>query len=64
MTDRLLKPTEAARVLGIARTTIYEWAAERRIETVRIGRALRFRESVLQKMIRDNVRPPLRETPL
>lgn len=61
MTDRLLTPSEAARVLGIARATIYEWAAQRRIECVRIGRALRFRESAIQRMIRDNICPPLKD---
>lgn len=62
MTDRLLTPIEAARTLGIARATIYEWAAMRRIECVRLGAALRFRESAIQRMIRDNICPPLKET--
>ncbi len=30
----LLTPIEAARTLGIARATTYEWAAQRRIESV------------------------------
>lgn len=61
MTDRLLTPIETARILGVARATIYEWAAERRIETVRLGKTLRFRESTIQRMIRTNVVPALRE---
>lgn len=61
MTDRLLTPIEAARTLGIARATIYEWAALRRIESVHLGKALRFRESAIQKLIRESIVPPLRE---
>ena len=61
MSDRLLTPIEAARTLGVARATIYEWAAMRRIESVHIGKALRFRESAIQRLIRDSIVPPLRE---
>jgi excisionase family DNA binding protein len=39
MTDRLLYPiSEAARLLGIGRTLLYEELAAERIETVTVGR--------------------------
>jgi excisionase family DNA binding protein len=38
----LLKPTEAAQVLGIGRSLIYELIAQRKIPSVRLGRCLRI----------------------
>jgi prophage regulatory protein len=37
----LLKPNEAAQVLGIGRSLIYELIARREIPSVRLGRCLR-----------------------
>ena len=42
MSDRLLTVDEAAAILGLQRSTVYT-RAERRIRTVKIGRALRIR---------------------
>lgn len=65
MTDRLLTPRQAAEKLGISRTTLYHWAYERRLPTVKLfGAALRFRESDLDKLIAVSVRPALRDRPL
>lgn len=56
--ERLLTVNEAAVKLGVKRATMYEWARERRIPTVKLfGRALRFRESDLEKLIRGSMRP-------
>lgn len=59
MPDRLLTPLEAAERLAVKRSTIYDWAAHRKIESVQVGRLLRFRESAIEKFVRDNVVPAL-----
>lgn len=61
MSDRLLTPPEAARQLGVGLSTIYEWAAMRRLDSVKIGRLLRFRESALERFIRKHDRRALDE---
>ncbi len=58
--DRLLDVKEAAAVLGIKPSTLYQWAYERRIPTVKLmGRALRFRLSTIEKLIEDSERPAI-----
>jgi excisionase family DNA binding protein len=64
--DRLLKVDEAAAMLGLKPATLYQWTYQRRIPVVKLmGRALRFRESDLQKLIAEGIRPALgrREQP-
>jgi excisionase family DNA binding protein len=58
--DRLLGVREAATMLGLKPSTLYQWAYERRIPVVKLGRALRFRRSVVQKVISDSERPAIR----
>jgi excisionase family DNA binding protein len=59
--DRLLTVAEAASLLGVKRSTLYQWAREGRLPSVKLlGRALRFRESDLQRLINKSVRPALR----
>ncbi len=59
--DRLLDVNEAAAMLGLSPKTLYQWAYERRLPVVKLfGRALRFRLSVIQKLIKDSERPALR----
>lgn len=59
--DRLLDVDEAAAMLKVKRDTLYHWAYERRIPVVKLfGRALRFRLSVIEKLIADSERPALR----
>lgn len=58
--DRLLDVREAAEMLGLKPSTLYQWAYERRIPVVKLfGRALRFRMSDLQKLVTGSVRPAL-----
>lgn len=58
--DRLLDVREAAEMLGLKPSTLYQWAYERRIPVVKLfGRALRFRVSDLQKLVTGSVRPAL-----
>lgn len=59
--DRLLGVNEAATMLGLSPKTLYQWAYERRVPVVKLfRRALRFRLSVIQKLIKDSERPALR----
>jgi len=61
MAERLLTVAEAARLLGLKPSTLYQWAFERRIATVKLmGRALRFRESEIEKLVKRSDRPALR----
>ena len=60
MTDRLLNVTEAATMLGLKPSTLYLWAYERRIAYVKMGGALRFRLSVLEKLIAKSEVPALK----
>ena len=59
--DRLLDVREAATMLGLKPSTLYQWAYERRIPVVKLlGRALRFRLSTIRKLIAESERPALR----
>lgn len=59
--ERLLDVREAAALLGLKPTTLYQWAYERRVPAVKLfGRALRFRLSTIRKLIDDSERPALR----
>jgi excisionase family DNA binding protein len=58
--DRLLDVNEAAAMLSLQPATLYQWAYERKIPVVKLmGRALRFRLSVIEKLIADCERPAL-----
>jgi len=59
--DRLLDVNAAAAMLGLSPKTLYEWSHERRVPVVKLfGRALRFRLSVIRKLIKDSERPAFR----
>ena len=49
--DCLLNVRDAASMLGLKPSTLYQWAYERRIAYVKIGGALRFRRSAIEKLI-------------
>jgi len=58
--DRLLDVKEAALMLGVKPSTLYQWAYERRIPSVKLmGRALRFRLSTIEKLIAESERPAM-----
>jgi excisionase family DNA binding protein len=58
--ERLLDVHDAASMLGLKSSTLYQWAYERKIPVVKLfGRALRFRLSVIEKLIADSERPAL-----
>lgn len=58
--DRLLNVRDAATMLGLKPSTLYQWAYERRIAYVKIGGALRFRHSTLQNLIATSEVPPFK----
>ena len=51
MERRLLNIREASGLLGLSKATLYEWTAQRRIPFCRLGRALRFDLTDLNKFI-------------
>ena len=59
--DRLLSVSQVAEMLCVKESTIYCWSYERRLPTVKLGRALRFRLSVIEAFIKANERPALRQ---
>lgn len=55
--DQLLRPNEAAGMLGISRGTLYNWTYQRRIPAVKLGRTLRFSRLELERYIREHKQP-------
>lgn len=55
----LLKISEAAELLRVEVSTLYQWVHERRIPVVKLGRSVRFRRSVILKLISDCERPAI-----
>jgi excisionase family DNA binding protein len=53
MEKLLLKPLEAAKVLEIGRSLIYELIARREIPSVRLGRCLRVPTESLHKWLKE-----------
>ena len=53
--EKLLKPSEAAKILSLKKLTIYRWIKAGKIEAVRLpdGR-LRIAESELEKAVKPN----------
>jgi len=48
---RLLSVEEAAKYLGVQKSTIYSWAWRRKIPSVKMGRRLLFDQEDLDRMI-------------
>lgn len=58
ITNRLLTIDEAATYLGLSKLTMYAWINKRKIECVKVGRIVRFREQTLEKWIEKNAVKP------
>jgi excisionase family DNA binding protein len=57
--SKLLAVDQAAERLGVKPSTIRSWILKReKIETVKIGRLVRIKESSIQKLIDDNTISP------
>ena len=63
--DRLLRPEEAADLLGVEPATIRQWTYQRKLPVVHPagGRAARYRLSVLLELIAEWERPALGPPP-
>ena len=58
MREQLLDVVAAAEMLGIKRSTLYQWAHEGRVPSVKLlGHALRFRLTEIEKLIASCDRP-------
>ncbi len=57
--DYLMRPDEAAKMLGISRGTLYNWVYQRRVPAVKMGRTLRFSRLELERYIRQHKQPVL-----
>ena len=56
----LLRIEEAAARLGLKPSTLRFWIWQRKIATVRIGRAVRIREETIQRLIDEGTVPARR----
>lgn len=57
MAEKLLTIPQAAALLALAPATLRKWITERRIPSVRIGRARRLRLLDVEALIRVGTRP-------
>lgn len=53
--DPLLRPEEAARLLSVRTSWIYEAVRARRLPCVRVGRHIRFTQRMLEEWLADNI---------
>jgi len=52
--EGLVDIAEAARILGVSVSTLYGWVWQRKIAFVKMGRAVRFEQTVLREFIDQN----------
>lgn len=55
--DRWLEHSDAAQFLGISKSTLYRYVSQRRIESRKIAGRLEYRQSQLEKLKQDHIRP-------
>jgi len=55
--DAWLRHSEAAKYLGISKSTLYRYVCQRRIECRKIAGRLEYRRSSLEKLKKDQIRP-------
>jgi excisionase family DNA binding protein len=65
MSERFLRLSEVQQQLGVSRSTVWRWQAERGLKVVRVGEVVRVRESDLQAFLKRHVTgdecPPLQQ---
>jgi excisionase family DNA binding protein len=49
----LLTPAQVAHLLQVHQATIYAWAADEKLPCVRIGKAVRFRQADIKRIMGD-----------
>jgi excisionase family DNA binding protein len=54
--NHLLTVPEAAKVLGVSVNTLRQWVCQRRLPTIKLGKAVRFSPEDLQQFIEHNRR--------
>jgi excisionase family DNA binding protein len=52
--SKLLTPDAVADLLSVSRGTVYNWAYRRKVPSVKIGRCLRFRQQVIEDLVKTN----------
>lgn len=57
---KLVKVPQAAEMLAMSPKTIWQWIGERRIEVVRLGRAVRVPISEIERLMEEGTTPALR----
>lgn len=55
--EKLLKPEEAAELLGLKLSTIYKFSMAGKLPATKVGGALRFSERRLQEYLDANTKP-------
>ncbi len=50
---RLMNAEEAAKFLGIKKSTVYAWVAQRRLPYIKVGRLLKFRPRALERWLKE-----------
>jgi Helix-turn-helix domain len=55
--DRWLEHSEASKCLGISKSTLYRYVSQQRIECRKVAGRLEYRQSSLEKLKKDQVRP-------
>ncbi len=55
--DSWLGHSEAAKCLGVSKSTLYRYVSQRRIECRKMAGRLEYRQSVLEKLKREQTRP-------
>jgi excisionase family DNA binding protein len=57
MPQKLLTVPESAEQLGLSVRTIWGWIYERRLDVVRLGRAVRIKQSSIDQLIEQGTTP-------
>jgi excisionase family DNA binding protein len=55
--DRWLEHTDAAKYLGISKSTLYRYVSQQRIECRKIAGRLEYRQSALERLQKEQIRP-------
>jgi excisionase family DNA binding protein len=55
--EKLIKPQEAAELLGVSLHTLYTWVHRRQIPFQKVGHALRFSPAALSEWLAKQARP-------
>jgi excisionase family DNA binding protein len=64
MAGRVMRIWDASEYTGLAWATLYRKAARREIPTIKVGRALLFREEDLRALLSSGLRPASRREDL